>query len=311
MEVPMHVFITGGSGMTGPAVVTELITAGHTVTGLARSDASMSRLAALGASTLRGSLYDLDRLKAGAEQSDGVIHMAYSAEGAGPDVWARRDVDAITTLGDALEGSDRPLVITSGTLVMPAGRIGAETDIPDETSFAAYRVLGEQAALGFAPRAVRSSVVRLAPTVHGPGDYGFIAAFISAARNAGVAAYIGGENRWPAVHRLDAARLFRLALENAPAGTVLHGVAESGVTMRSVADQIGAQLGVASASMTFDQAVEHFNGASDHFPAGFLATILAVDAPASSDLTRTLLRWRPSHPTLLEDLQHGDYFTQA
>jgi nucleoside-diphosphate-sugar epimerase len=304
----MHVFITGGSGMTGPAVVRELITAGHAVTGLARSDAAAARLEALGATALRGSLDDLDRLVAGAENSDGVIHLAFSAEGAGPEAWTRRDVDAIGALGGALEGSGKPLVVTTGTLVMTPGRISAETDAPDESSIGAYRIPGERAALAYAERGVRASVVRLAPTVHGPGDYGFIAAFVAAATKAGVSAYIGdGGNRWPAVHRLDAANLYRLAFENAPAGTALHGVAEGGVTMKSIAGQIGKQLGVPSVSLTFDEAVEYFEGASAHFANTFLATILAIDAPVSSDLTRALLHWQPTHPTLLDDLQYGDY----
>ena len=308
----MHVFVTGGSGMTGPAVVSELITAGHTVTGLARSDAAAERLEALGACALRGSLQDLDRLTAGAESSDGVIHMAFSAERADPQARTRHDVEAVGALGGALEGSGRPLIVTSGTLVMPAGRISTETDTPDEGSIGAYRIPGERAALAFAQRGVRVSVVRLAPTVHGPGDYGFVPALVAAARKARVSAYIGsGENRWPAVHRFDAARLYRLALENAPAGAALHGAAEAGVRLKSIADQIGDQLGVPAVSLLFDDAVEHFERASEHFGSAFLATILAADAPVSSDLTRSLLHWEPTHHTLLEDLQHGDYITQV
>lgn len=308
----MHVFITGGSGLTGPAVITELIAAGHAVTGLARSDAAAARLEALGAAALRGSLQDLDRLKAGAEGSDGVIHMAFSADRADPGARARHDVAAIEALGGALTGSGRPLVITSGTLVMPAGRISAETDAPDPDSVAAHRIPGERAALAFADRGVRVSIVRLAPTVHGPGDHGFVPAFIEGARKTGVSAYIGdGGNRWPAVHRLDAASLYRLALENAPAGTALHGAAEGGVTLKSIADQIGQQLGVPSVSLTFEQASAHFEGASAHFASAFLAAMLAADAPVSSDLTRALLGWEPTHYTLLEDLRYGDYITPA
>jgi nucleoside-diphosphate-sugar epimerase len=304
----MHVFITGGSGLTGPAIVSELITAGHTVTGLARSDAAAARLEALGASALRGSLRDLDCLTAGAEGSDGVIHMAFGTD---PETRTRDDVEAINAFGAALAGSDRPLVITSGTLVMPTGRISAETDPPDEGSIGAHRIPGERAALAWAERGVRASVVRLAPTVHGPGDYGFVPAFVAAARTTGTSAYIGdGGNRWPAVHRLDAASLFRLAVENAPAGTVLHGAAEGGVTLRSIADQIGHQLGVPTRSLSVDEANEHFEHASGHFGSAFLATILAADAPVSSELTRALLHWEPTHYTLLDDLRYGDYFTQ-
>jgi nucleoside-diphosphate-sugar epimerase len=308
----MHVFITGGSGLTGPAVVSELIAAGHTVTGLARSGAAAARLEALGASALRGSLQDLDCLTAGAESSDGVIHMAFSADRTDPEARARHDVEAIGALGAALTGSDRPLVVTSGTLVMPTGRISAETDTPDEGSIGAHRIPGERAALAFVERGVRVSIVRLAPTVHGPGDYGFVPALVAAARKTGVSAYIGdGGNRWPAVHRLDAASLYRLAVENAPAGTALHGAAEGGVTLKSIADQIGRQLGVPSVSLTIDEAGTHFEQASEPFGSTFLAAILAADAPVSSDLTRALLSWEPTHYTLLEDLQYGDYITQS
>ncbi len=304
----MRVFITGGSGLTGPAVVSELIAAGHAVTGLARSDAAAARLQALGATALRGSLQDLDRLTAGAQGSDGVIHMAFGMD---PATRTRADVDAIGALGTALAGSGRPLVITSGTLVMAGGRTSVETDAPDEASIGAHRIPGERAALAFAERGVRVSVVRLAPTVHGPADYGFVPAFIAAARKTGVSAYIGdGANRWPAVHRLDAARLFRLAVENAPAGTALHGAAEGGVTLKSIADQIGHQLGVPARSLTSEEATEHFEQVSGHFPSAFLATILAADAPVSSDLTRALLGWEPTHPTLGEDLRDGDYFAE-
>ena len=308
----MHVFVTGGSGMTGPAVIKELIAAGHTVTGLARSDAAAARLGALGASALKGSLQDLDRLRAGAERSDGVIHLAYMAFGADriDPTGTCHDVAAIDALGGALTGTGRPLVITSGTLVMPTGQISSETDTPDEHSIGAHRIPGERAALAFADRDVRVSVLRLAPTVHGPGDYGFVPALVAAARKSGFSAYIGdGGNRWPAVHRLDAARLYRLAIENAPAGTTLHGTAEGGVTLKSVADQIGHQLGIPSGSLTVGEATEHFDQASEHFGAAFLATILAADAPVSSDLTRALLRWDPTHSTLLEDLRSGDYIT--
>jgi nucleoside-diphosphate-sugar epimerase len=307
----MHVFITGGSGLTGPAVISELVAAGHTVTGLARSDAAAARLEALGASALKGSLQDIDRLRAGAEGSDGVIHMAFSADREDPESRARHDVAAIDALGSVLAGSDRPLVITSGTLVMPSGRISAETDAPDPDSVAAHRIPGERAALAFTEREVRVSIVRLAPTVHGPGDHGFVPALVEGARKTGVSAYIGdGANRWPAVHRLDAASLYRLALENAAAGTVLHAAAERGVTLKSIADQIGHQLGVPSVSMTFEEASAHFEDASELFGSTFLATMLAADVPVSSDLTRALLGWEPTHETLLEDLQFGDYITQ-
>jgi nucleoside-diphosphate-sugar epimerase len=299
----MHVFVTGGSGQTGPAVVAELVTAGHTVTGLARSTASAARLASLGAAPHRGSLDDLDSLRRGAEAADSVLHMAYGGDYADPESLIRRDCAAIEALGQALAGSGKPLVSTSGTLVTRPGRVSTEQDTPDPDSVAAFRIAGEQACLGFADRGVRSSVVRLAPTVHGPGDYGFIPALIAAARRAGVSAYVGdGTNRWPAVHRFDAARLFRLALEKAPAGSVLHGVGESAVTIKSIAEQIALMLDIPTTSLTLEQASEHLGNP-------FLARFFSLDVPVSSQHTQTLLGWAPQHATLLEDLKTGDYFT--
>ncbi|WP_067663944.1 SDR family oxidoreductase [Nocardia miyunensis] len=298
----MHVFVTGGTGQTGPTVVAELIASGHTVTGLARSDIAAARLESLGATPHRGSLDDLDSLHRGAQAADGVLHMAYGGDYADPGTLIRRDRDAIQALGQALAGSGRPLVSTSGTLVMRAGRVGVEQDEPDPDSVAAFRISGERACLDLAAQDVRASVVRLAPTVHGPGDHGFIPALIAAACRAGVSAYIGdGANRWPAVHRADAAVLFRLALENAPAGSVLHGVGESAVSIESIAERIGAMLGIPTASLTLDQATRHLGNP-------FLATFFSLDVPISSEYTRNLLGWRPHHATLLEDLRTGDYF---
>jgi nucleoside-diphosphate-sugar epimerase len=299
----MHVFVTGGSGQTGPAVVAELVAAGHTVTGLARSDAAAARLGSLGATPHRGCLEDLDSLRSGAGAADGVLHMAYGGDYADPDDLIRRDRAAIEAIGQALTGSGRPFVSTSGTLVTRAGRISTEQDAPDPDSVAAFRVPGEQACLGFADLGVRSSVVRLAPTVHGPGDYGFIPALIAAARRAGVSAYIGdGANRWPAIHRFDAARLFRLALEKAPAGSVLHGTGESAVTIRSIAGQVAQMLDIPTASVTVERAAEHLGNP-------FLARFFSLDVPVSSEYTQALLGWAPEHATLLEDLKTGDYFT--
>jgi nucleoside-diphosphate-sugar epimerase len=299
----MHVFVTGGSGQTGPAVVTELVAAGHTVTGLARSDSAAARLESLGATPHRGSLEDLGSLRRGAEAADGVLHMAYGGDYADPDGLIRRDRAAIEVLGQALAGSGKPLVSTSGTLVTRAGQVSVEQDAPDPDSVAAFRIPGEQACLGFAELGVRSSVVRLAPTVHGPGDYGFIPALIAAARRAGVSAYIGdGTNRWPAVHRFDAASLFRLALEKAPAGSVLHGVGENAVTIKSIAEQVAQILGIPTTSLTLQQAAEHLGNP-------FLARFFSLDVPVSSEHTQALLGWTPQHATLLEDLRTGDYFT--
>jgi nucleoside-diphosphate-sugar epimerase len=296
----MHVFVTGGSGLTGPAIVAELIAAGHTVTGLARSDEAAARLRGLDADTLVGALEDLDTLQAGAKAADGVIHMAFGGSFADPEDLVRRDRTAIETIGRALAGSGKPFVSTCGTLVMPGGRVTAEEDAPDPESIAWFRIPGEQACLAFADQGVRSSVVRLAPTVHGPGDYGFIPMLIAAARKNGVSAYIGdGANRWPAIHRLDAATLFRLALEQAPAGQPLHGAAEN-VTLRSIAEQIARILGLPAVSLTPEKAAEHFGDP-------FMARVFAADAPVSSETSRALLGWTPVHPTLLEDIETGDY----
>ncbi|MFG1825158.1 SDR family oxidoreductase [Microbispora bryophytorum] len=297
----MHVFVTGGSGQTGPAVVAELITAGHSVTGLARSDAAAARLESLGATPHHGSLDDLGSLRRGAEAADAVLHMAYGGDFSDLDDMMRRDRTAIETLGRPLEHSGKPLVVTSGTLVMPAGRETTEKDEPDTSGIAAFRIAGERACLDFAARGVRASVVRLAPTVHGPEDHGFIPMLIATARKTGVSAYVGdGANRWPAVHRLDAAVLFRLALERAPAGSVLHGVAESGVTLRSIAETIARGLDVPTVSLTPDEA-------ATHFVSPFMAMVYGFDGPVSGAYTRELLGWSPAHPTLLEDLEHGDY----
>ena len=297
----MHVFVTGGSGLTGPAVVAELVAAGHPVTGLARSDTAAARLESLGATPHRGSLADLDSLRSGAEAADGVLHMAFGGDFADPDDMMRRDRTAIETLGEALAHTGKPFVSTSGTLVMPTGRETTETDEPDPAGIAGFRIPGERACLGFAAQGVRASVVRLAPTVHGPGDHGFIGMLVATARKTGKSAYVGdGGNRWPAVHRLDAAILFRLALEAAPAGSVLHGVAEN-VTLKSVAETIARRLGLPAVSLTPDEAVAHF-------PSPFMARVYGFDGPISSSRTQELLGWSPAHPSLLGDLEHGDYF---
>jgi len=301
----MHVFVTGGSGLTGPAIVTELVAAGHTVTGLARSDASAARLESLGAAPYPGDLADLDGLRRGAEAADGVVHLAFGGDFADPDDMMRRDRAAIETLGRALEHSGKPFVSTSGTLVLPAGRAATEKDEPDPAGLAPFRIPGERACLGFADRGVRASVVRLAPTVHGPGDHGFIGMLVATARTTGRSAYVGdGGNRWPAVHRRDAATLFRLALERAPAGSVLHGVAESGVTMRSIAEAIARGLGLPAVALSPSEAAAHF-------PSPFMATAYAFDGPVTSAHTRDLLGWSPTGPTLLDDLAHGDYLAPA
>ena len=299
----MHVFVTGGSGLTGPAVITELVKAGHTITGLARSEGSAARLRNLGASTHPGSLDDLDSLRAGAAAADGVVHMAFGGDFADPDALARRDTAAIEALGEGLLGSDatdRPILMTSGTFAMRAGSVSTELQPADDNAAAWFRIPGERACLAFAERGLRPGAVRLAPTVHGPGDYGFIPMMIAAARRTGVAGYVGDGVRWPAVHRLHAATLFRLALEKGPAGSAFHGAAEN-VELRAVAEIIGETLDLPVRSLTAEQAAEHFGNP-------FMALAYGTDAPASSQWTRDTLGWQPTHQTLLDELREGDYF---
>ncbi|WP_375488964.1 SDR family oxidoreductase [uncultured Jatrophihabitans sp.] len=301
----MRVFVTGGSGLTGPSVVTELINAGHAVTGLARSEESAARLRGLGASTHPGSLDDLDSLRAGAAAAEGVVHMAFGGDFADPDGLVRRDTAAIDALGQGLldsGGADRPLLMTSGTFVMRAGSVSSEQDRADDEAVARFRIPGERACLAFTERGLRSGAVRLAPTVHGPADYGFIPMMIAAARRTGVAGYVGHGVRWPAVHRLDAATLFRLALEKGPAGSAYHGAAEN-VHLQEVAEVIGETLDLPVRSLTPEQAAEHFGNP-------FMAIAYGTDAPASSAWTRETLGWEPTHPTLLDELRNGDYFAE-
>lgn len=297
----MQVFLTGGSGFIGSAVVPVLLGAGHKVLALARTDSSAAALDAVGAEVLRGSLQDLDALRAGAAASDGVIHLAYVHDFA--DIAASGPVDlaAIDAVGTALEGTDRPLVIASGALgLAAAGGVATERDEPDPRGIAGPRIPSATATRALAARGVRSAVVRLAPTVHGAGDHGFVPFLIAIARERGVSGYVGdGANRWPAVHRSDAASLFRLALESAPAGSVLHGVAEPGVRTRDIAAAIGRQLGLPVESVPADRAVEHF---------GWIGHLFAVDAPVSGTLTQDLLDWRPTGPDLLTDLAQDHYY---
>jgi nucleoside-diphosphate-sugar epimerase len=306
----MRVFVTGASGWIGSAVVPELIGAGHQVTGLARSDASAAALTAAGAQVHRGTLDDLDRLRSAAAASDGVIHLAFKhdiAFSGGFQSAADADRRAIETFGEALAGSDRPFAIASGTLGLAPGRVATERDGhgPDSAATpliggAQTRMANAQMTLSLASRGVRSSVVRLPPTVHGEGDNGFMATLVGIARDKGVSGYIGdGSNRWPAVHRLDAAHLFRLAVEEAPAGSVLHAIADQGVPIREIAEVIGRHLDLPVVAISAEDAGEHF---------GWLAGFLAADSPASSALTRELLRWQPVHPGLLDDLDKGHYF---
>ncbi len=295
----MHVFVTGASGHIGLAVVDELVHAGHQVTGLARSDESAAALAAKGVRVHRGDLDDPDGLAAAAAASDGVIHLAFKHDFADFVGAAETDLRVVQAMGEALAGSDRPFVSTSGTLLLSLigdGGLGTE----QVTLPGGPRVDSENAVIALAERGVRSSVIRLAPIVHSDFDHhGFTHHLITTARDTGKSAYIGdGANRWPGVHTRDAAHLYRLALENSPAGTRLHGVADEGVPFRDIAAVIGRHLDVPTASIPAEEA--------GHF--GFLALFAALDNPTSNALTQKVLEWRPEGPGLLEDLDAGHYF---
>jgi len=308
----MRVFVTGASGWIGSAVVPELLAAGHQVVGLARSDASAEALSAAGAEVQRGSLDDLDALRAAANKSDGVIHLAFNHEIAftgGFQEAADSDRRAIETFGEVLAGSDRPFLIASGMLGLNPGQVAAEKDGHDAATAAHLpggpktRWENAEMTLGFASKGVRSSILRLPPTCHGEGDNGFMKMIVGFARANGVSPYIGdGNNHWPATHRLDVATAFRLALEKAPAGSTLHPAAEQGVTIRSIAEAIGRDLDLPVTSISPEDAPAHFN---------FLAAFIGVDCQASSAFTRELLGWNPTHAGLIEDLNEGHYFKEA
>lgn len=303
----MKVFVTGASGHVGSLVTAELIEHGHQVVGLARSDESARKLQDAGAETVYGSLDDLNVIKETAKHVDGVIHLAFRhdiAFSGAPDGMVKAseiDLMVVRALGEALEGSNKPLVGVSGILQLAQaklGREGLETDVLP----GGPRVDTENLIIGFKGRGIRSSVVRLSPTTHGPHDNpsGFIPTIIRTARHKGFSGYIGdGKNHWTAVHELDAAVLFRLALEKAPAGTRLHGVGEEALTFDSIAETIAQKLNLETKSLSPDEARDTF---------GPLFFAVAADAPASNKLTRELLGWEPTHPGLLEDLNHGSYF---
>src|SRR4051794_28825074 len=293
----MRVFVTGATGFIGRAVVRELIDAGHQVLGLARSDAAAQSLVAAGGEVHRGSLEDLESLRSGAAAGDGVIHTAFIHAFSNYGPAAEADRRAIETLGDALAGSDRPLIVTSGTLLAQRrGPLATEEDAHDPN----FPRKSEDAALALTARGVRASVLRLPPSVHGNGDHGFVPQLISVAREKGVSAFVGdGLNRWPAVHRLDAAHLYRLMLEKGVAGVAYHGVADEGVPTREIAGAVGRGLHVPVVSKSSEESADHF---------GWIGRFFGIDGPASSAQTQQRLGWRPVQPGIIADLNAGHYF---
>lgn len=295
----MRVFLTGATGFIGSAIVRELLSAGHEVLGLARSDASAQALARLGAQAHRGELADTEGLARAAGACDGVIHTAFIHDFSAHAAAAETDRQAVTAMLGALEGSGKPLVATSVTVLLAQARTATE-DMPVPQASPNPRAQAEAMVLAAAGRGVRASVVRLPPSVHGAGDYGFVPMLARIARAKGRSAFIGeGANRWPAVHRLDAAKLFRLALESALPGARLHAVAEEGLPFRAIAEAIGAGLGVPVRGITADEAPGHFD---------WLARFVAIDNPSSSALTRAALGWQPREAELLADMRDAGYF---
>jgi nucleoside-diphosphate-sugar epimerase len=296
----MHIFVTGATGFIGSAIVKELISSGHQVLGLTRSDKGAQSLATAGANAHRGDIEDLNSLRSGVAGSDGVIHTAFNHDFSKFKENCEIDRRAIEALGRALTGSDRPLIITSGTALLTPGRLATEEDSPISGSGSIPRVVSEEAARSLAEQGVNVSVMRLPPSVHGEGDHGFVPLLINLAREKGVSAYIGdGLNRWPAVHRLDAADLFRLAFEKAFAGAKFHGIAEEGVAFREIAEVIGRRLNIPVVSKSPEEATDHF---------GWFAHFAGIDSPASSKLTQERLRWRPRQMGLIEDIDNEYYF---
>lgn len=296
----MRVFVTGGTGFIGSAIVNELVQAGHRVLGLTRSIAGAESLVSAGADAHMGDLQDHVRLRLGASMCDGVIHTAFVHDFTNWTISCEIDRRAIQALGSGLPGSNCPLVVASGSGVARAAGQPATEEDPQSTSSGIPRIASEEAAQAVTALGVKACVVRLPPIVHGEGDNGFMPEMISIARQRGVSAYVGdGRNRWPAVHRLDAAHLFRLALEKGTAGTTYNGVRDEGVTIREIAEVIGHRLRLPVVSKSPGEAVEHF---------GLLGHALSLDMPASSAATQTLLGWRPRQPGLLSDLDQVRYF---
>ena len=295
----MRVFVTGATGFVGTAVVNELIDAGHSVLGLARSDEGAERLAAVGAEVHRGSIDDLPSLRRGVAHADGVIHMAFNHDFSTYAANCEADRRVIAALGAELAGTNRPLLVTTGmTLLGNRGGVGTEEDAPVPSSAGVPRSASEEAAMALAQQGVHACVVRL-PQVHDPFKQGLITYLIALAREKGVSAYLGeGANRWPAVHVLDAACLYRLVLEQGQAGARYHAVGEEGVALRAVAESIGRGLNLPVASVPASDAEQHF---------GWLARFAGMDSPASSALTQQRLGWRPVETTLIADLDRAQF----
>jgi nucleoside-diphosphate-sugar epimerase len=295
----MRVFVTGASGWIGSAVVDELLAGGHRVTGLARSDASAAALEAKGARVRRGDLDDLDGLRGGADEADAVVHLANKHDWSNPAASNAAERAAVQTIGDALVGTGRPFLLASGVAALAQGRPATEADPSPFHGPDSPRGGSENLALEFVDRGVHAVSLRFAPTVHGTGDHGFIAAIAAIAREKGVSGYPGdGTNRWAAVHRVDAARLVALGLDKAPAGARLHAVAEEGVPTREIAEAIGRAFDLPVAPIAPDDVPGHF---------GWIAGFFAMDLSATSAATRELLGWTPTGPTLLDDLDAGAY----
>ena len=286
----MKVFVTGASGFIGSAIVQELLTAGHQVVGLARSEESAQALTKARAEVLRGSLEDLDSLKKGAADADGVIHTAFIHDFSQYLAAAETDKQAIEAIGSVLAGSDKPFIVTGGIL-------GLRTDggfITEDDPAPGFPRASEATAMSLAEAGVHASVIRLPPSVHDAGDYGFVPFIINTARKKGVSAYVGdGNNRWPAVHRLDAAHLFRLALEKGAVGARYNAIGDQGIPVREIAEVIGKQLNLPVVSIAPEEAGNHFD---------WMGRFIVFDSPATSPKTKEQLGWEPTHPGLLEDL---------